>query len=70
MIKLKNILAFYPKVLFYYNIPLKHAEGKCLNVDFLAGVQGLQKKYMFKVYISSIPYHLKRVSCRNSLLSR
>ena len=54
MIQLKYMLAIFQKIPFYYNIPSKHAQEKCLNADFLTGVQGLQKKCMFEVYISSI----------------
>ena len=41
------------KIPFYYIIPSKHAYEQCLNADFLTGVQGVWKKYMFEVEISS-----------------
>ena len=53
MIQLKYMLAVFQKRPFYYNIPSKHAQEKCLNVDFLTGVQGVQKKCMFEVESSS-----------------
>ena len=53
MIQLKYMLAVFQKRPFYFNIPSKHAQEKCLNVDFLTGVQGVQKKCMFEVEISS-----------------
>ena len=53
MIQLKYMLAVFQKRPFYCNIPSKHALEKCLNVDFLTGVQGVQKKCMFEVESSS-----------------
>ena len=53
MIQLKYMLAIFQKIPFYYNIPSKHAQEKCLNADFLTGVQGVQKKCMFEVEITS-----------------
>ena len=53
MIQMKYMLAVFQKIPFYYNIPSKHAKEKCLNADFLTSVQGVQKKCMFEVDISS-----------------
>ena len=54
MIQMKYMLAVFQKRTFYCNIPSKYSQEKCLNIDFLTGVQGVQKKCMFEVEISSI----------------
>ena len=56
MIQLKYMIAIFQKISFYYNIPSKHAQEKCLNADFLTGVQGVQKKCMFEVEIASTSF--------------
>ena len=56
MIQLKYMLAIFQKIPFYYNFPSKHTQEQCLNADFLTGVQGVQKKCMFEVDISSSDY--------------
>ena len=67
MIQMKYMLAVFQKIPFYYNIPSKHAQEKCLNVDFLTGVQGVQKKCMFEVESSSKVFEYCQIKANDAL---